>query len=66
MTNVEAIEREVEKFTPEELSAFREWFLEYDWREWDRELEQDVADGKLERFAAEVLEEHRRGETKEI
>ncbi len=66
VTNVEAIEREVEKLTREELSAFRDWFLEHDWREWDRELRQDVADGKLDRFASEVLAEHGRGETKEI
>ena len=43
MTKVEALEREVEKLTLEELSAFPEWFIEYDWQAWDRELEQDVA-----------------------
>jgi len=66
MTKVEALEREIEKLTREELSAFREWFLEHDWRAWDRELEQDVADGKLDKFAAEAREEFKRGKTKEI
>jgi hypothetical protein len=66
VTNVEALEREVEKLTREELSAFREWFMEYDWQTWDRELEQDVAAGKLDKFAAEALEEFKRGKIKEI
>jgi hypothetical protein len=66
MTKIETLEREVEKLTREELAAFREWFIEYDWQAWDRELEQDVAAGKLDKFAAEALEEFKRGKTKEI
>jgi hypothetical protein len=66
MTKVEALEREVEKLTPEELAAFRDWFTEYDWQMWDRQLERDVADGKLDDLAAEALAEFHRGETREI
>jgi len=33
---------------------------------WDQELEQDIAAGKLEKLAAEVLEEQKGGKTKEI
>ena len=39
---------------------------EIDAAEWDREFEQDVAAGKLDQFASEVLAEFERGETKEI
>ncbi|HXA20382.1 MAG TPA: hypothetical protein VN380_25610 [Thermoanaerobaculia bacterium] len=39
---------------------------EIDAEEWDREFEQDVAAGKLDRFAAEALAEFERGETTEI
>lgn len=66
MTKVEALEREVEKLTSEELAAFRDWFIEYDWQAWDRQLERDVAAGKLDRFAAEALAEFERGETRKI
>jgi len=66
MTNVESIEREVEKLTPEELAAFRTWFVEHDWQAWDRELERDVAAGRLDAFAAEALAEFERGETTEL
>jgi len=66
MTKIGALEREVEKLSRDELAAFREWFLEYDWQAWDRELEEDVGAGKLDKLAAEALEEHRLGKTKEI
>lgn len=66
MTKIEALEREVEKLSREELAAFREWFVEYDWQAWDRELEDDVASGKLDKFGAEALDDHRLGKTKGI
>jgi hypothetical protein len=66
MTKVEALEHEVQKLTQEELAAFRDWFAEYDWEAWDRQLERDVAAGKLDKLAAEALAEFERGETREI
>lgn len=66
MTRVEALEREVQNLTPEELAAFRDWFAEYDWQVWDRQLERDVAAGKLDKLAAEARAEYERGETTEL
>jgi hypothetical protein len=66
MTKVELLEKEVEGLAPEELAAFRAWFAEYDWQMWDRELERDVAGGKLDHFAAEALAEYERGETTKL
>lgn len=66
MTKLESLEREVASLKPEELVAFRAWFVEYDWQAWDRQLEQDVADGRLDKLAEEALAEHARGETTEL
>ena len=66
MTKVESIEREVERLTPRELAAFRAWFFEHDWQAWDREIEKDSAEGRLDRFAEEALAEFHRGETTEL
>ena len=66
MTRVESLEKEVASLSPEELTAFRAWFAEHDWRAWDRQLERDVAAGKLEKFAAEALAEFERGETTDL
>jgi hypothetical protein len=66
MSKVESLEREVEKLSPQELAAFRDWFANYDADAWDRQMEADVKAGKLDGLAAEALAEHRRGETKGI
>lgn len=66
MTKVEKLELEVEKLAPEELDAFRQWFVEYDWKVWDAELERDVAEGKLDRFGDEALDDLRNGRTKPL
>jgi hypothetical protein len=46
MPNVESIERDVERLTPAELAAFRDWFLEHDGQVWDRQIEKDAAEGR--------------------
>ena len=66
MTKLESLEREVANLKREELAAFRAWFVEYDWQAWDRQLEQDVADGRLDKLAEEALAEHARGETTDL
>jgi hypothetical protein len=66
MRSVEEIEKVVANLSPEELAKFREWFASYDAELWDRQLEKDVSEGKLDRFATEALAEHRRGETRDL
>jgi hypothetical protein len=66
MTRVEALEQEIEKLSPEELATFRDWFTEYAWQAWDRQLERDVAEGKLDSLAAEALADFQRGDVKDL
>ena len=66
MTKVEKIEQDIRKLDREELLAFRRWFREYDSDEWDRQIEEDVRAGKLDKLAEEALAEHRAGKSKEI
>lgn len=63
MGDVEKIEQEVRALSPEELAQFRAWFLEYDWADWDRQLERDVRAGKLDRLADKALRDHAAGKT---
>ena len=39
---------------------------EYNWAEWDREIEADSADGKLDALAAQAVEAKRRGTLKDL
>lgn len=66
MTKVEKIEEDIRKLDRKELLAFRRWFREYDSDEWDRQIEEDVRAGKLDKLAEEALAEHRAGKSKEI
>ena len=66
MTKIESLEKEIEGLSPQELKAFRRWFAEFDAALWDRELERDVAAGKLDRLADEAVAAHRRGEGRDV
>ena len=63
MNKVEVLEREVKQLTKEELGQFRDWFLEFEWEAWDRQIEQDSQAGKLDRLAQKALDDYARGKT---
>jgi len=66
MSKVENIEHEIRNLTPTELTAFREWFLEFDAQAWDRQIEKDILNGKLDKLAQEALTAHRGGKSKQL
>ena len=61
MTTATEIEQAVEQLSQEELTRFRAWFAEFDAAEWDRQLERDVSNGRLDALADEALSELRQG-----
>jgi hypothetical protein len=66
MTRIEELEKKVEELSSGELSLFREWFATFDAEIWDRQIESDVAEGKLDRLADEAIAAHKRGDSREI
>ena len=55
MSTVQEIEQAIRTLGPEELAALREWFAAFDAELWDRQIEQDVAAGRLDRLAEKAL-----------
>lgn len=55
MSTVHDIEQAIRGLGPQDLAAFRDWFADYDAEAWDRQFEQDVAAGRLDRLAEEAL-----------
>ena len=51
MSTVDHIEDEIRNMRPDELARFRKWFLEFDARQWDEQIEQDAQAGKLDKIA---------------
>ena len=61
MSTIQEIEEAIGKLPPEGLAALRTWFAEFDASDWDRQFEQDVAEGRLDRLAEEALGDLRQG-----
>ena len=66
MSTIQEIEAAVRQLSPEELASFRTWFAEFDAELWDRQLEQDIAAGRLDGFADEALEDFRAGKCTDL
>jgi hypothetical protein len=66
MSTVQEIENAVRQLTAEDLAVFRAWFAEFDAAEWDRQLEADVAAGKLDQLAEEAIQDFREGRCTEL
>ncbi len=63
MTRVEQLEEQIQQLSPAEFAELRTWLAERDWEEWDKQIEQDAASGKLDRLFAEAREAHRQGKS---
>jgi hypothetical protein len=63
---VSEIEKAIIQLPPQQLGEFRRWYEQYDAAAWDRQIETDVAAGKLDALAATALADHRAGRSKKI
>jgi hypothetical protein len=63
---LEELEKTVSALPPDQLARFRAWFLAFDAKCWDRQLESDVAAGRLDAIADEAIREHRSGGSRKL
>lgn len=66
MSSVHDIEAAIRRLPPERLAEFRAWFTEFDAELWDRQIETDVASGRLDKLAEEALADYREGRCKDL
>ena len=66
MSRIEHIENEVKSLSPDELKAFRTWFAVFDAEEWDRQIEEDAKNGKLQSLAERALRDHEAGRSSDL
>ena len=60
------LENAVTGLSSDELARFRAWFVEFDADAWDRQLEEDAKNGRLDALADEAIRAHRAGKTTEL
>ena len=56
----------IEQLPPAELSEFAQWFEGYHAQAWDRQFEQDIAAGKLDKLAEQARAEYAAGRCKPL
>jgi len=61
MSTIHEIEQAILNLEPQDLAALRQWFAALDAEAWDRQLEQDVAAGRLDWLAEEARRDSREG-----
>jgi hypothetical protein len=66
MTKVKKLEKEIQELSRQERATFRRWFNRFDAAAWDRQFEEDVEAGKLDRLAEEAISEHDAGKSREL
>jgi hypothetical protein len=66
VSRVEQLERQIADLNPAELAQLRDWFAEFDAERWDRQLEGDAKNGKLEKMAERALADHHSGSSTEL
>jgi len=49
----------------DKFQRLKQCFFDVDYQHWDEQLEQDIADGKLEALAAEAIAEFKAGHCRE-
>ena len=66
MSKLEEIQAAIKFLSEEEYSRLRQWFLERDWEQWDKDIELDSQSGRLDFLIKEAMEEKSKGWRKEL
>jgi hypothetical protein len=66
MIALEELEKEVMALPKSMYSDFRKWFLEQDFVNWDKEIQQDSESGKLDFLVQEAQSEMKSGNLKPL
>ena len=64
--SVEAIQSAIASLTPAEYARLRQWFIERDWEQWDKQIEEDAQAGKLDFLIAEAMAEKAQGQLRDL
>lgn len=66
MMTVEELFVEIEALPEREFLRLRRWIAEKEWERWDRQLERDVAEDKLDFLIEEALASKKEGTLQEL
>ena len=61
MFTIKEIESAIKKLSKPDLSKFRTWYEAFDAEKWDKQLEEDVLSGKLDKLANQSISDYKAG-----
>lgn len=63
---VKELQTEIEQLPAEEFAELRRWIIEKDWEQWDKQLEEDVASGKIDFLLEEAKQAKKQNTLKDF
>jgi len=66
MSEVEQLEQRIASLSPQEFARLRAWFVEFEARVWDEQIEADPKAGKLDGLISEALADNKAGKAREV
>ena len=64
MIRLGKLEKGILELSREVAETYTHWYARFDAAAWDRKLEEDIKDGKLDQLAEEAISEHNRGKNR--
>ena len=64
--SIAEIEKAVSGLPAGDLKTFRQWFADFDMAQWDRQIEEDSAAGRLDHLIAKAVEDDSAGRATEL
>ncbi|QDS89516.1 hypothetical protein EC9_37160 [Rosistilla ulvae] len=61
--SLQELENTIAKLPPDEFAKFREWFWEFDSAQFDKRIETDANDGRLDSLADAALRDRANGKS---
>jgi hypothetical protein len=66
MLTLNQIEAAILTLPSHDFQQLRQWFLDLDYQQWDEQIAQDIAEGKLDALGEEAIAEFKAGHCREI
>ena len=66
MSTVDEIEAAISNLPPQDFARVRDWLLEHDHLNWDKQMEEDAAAGRLNHLVEEIEKDITAGRVKPL
>ena len=66
MTRITEIKRAIQKLPQKDYAKVRRWLMEWDWKKWDKQIEEDSKNRRLYFLAEEAHQEKATGKLKPL